>query len=126
MFDIHAAALEAAIHDCAIVATYNLNTVQLSPNTAYVEGEVLFTDGSRLAFFEFLRSALTSLNREKYRYHFMDGGNQLVFRYDNAPHHPKIATFPHHKHQPNGVVDSLAPSFDQVLIEIEAHVLGIP
>ena len=126
MFDIHAATIEAAIHDCAIVATYNLNTVQLSPNTAYLEGEVFFTDGSRLAFFEFLRSALTSLNREKYRYHFMDAGNQLVFRYDNAPHHPKIATFPHHKHQPTGVVDSLAPSFEQVLLEIEAHVLGIP
>jgi hypothetical protein len=79
VFDIHADALEAAIHDCALVATYNLNTVQLSPNTAYLEGEVFFTDGSRLAFFEFLRSALTSLNREKYRYHFMDAGNQLIF-----------------------------------------------
>ena len=125
MFDIRAAAIEAAIHDCAIVATYNLNTVQLSPNTAYLEGEVFFTDGSRLVFFEFLRSALTSLNREKYRYHFMDASNQLVFRYDNAPHHPKIATFPHHKHRPTGVADSLAPRFEQVLVEIEAHVLGI-
>jgi len=125
VFDIRAAAIEAAIHDCAIVATYNLNTVQLSPNTAYLEGEVFFTDGSRLVFFEFLRSALTSLNREKYRYHFMDASNQLVFRYDNAPHHPKIATFPHHKHRPTGVADSLAPRFEQVLVEIEAHVLGI-
>jgi len=126
VFDIPVATIEAAIHACTIVATYNLNAVQQSPNTAYLEGEVLFTDGTCLVFFEFLRSALTGLNREKYRYHFMDAGNQLVFRYDNAPHHPKIATFPHHKHRPTGVTDSLAPRFEQVLVEIEAHVLGIP
>lgn len=126
MLDVYAASIEATIHGCAIVVSYSLNAVQHSPNTAYVEGEVFFTDGSRLVFFEFLRSVLADLNREKYRYHLMDAGNQLVFRYDNAPHHPKIATFPHHKHQSTGVTDSLAPTFAQVVEEIESTILGIP
>ena len=125
MLDLYAASIEATIHGCAMLVSYSLNAVQHSPNTAYVEGEVFFTDGSRLVFFEFLRSAPDGLNREKYRYHVMDAGNQLVFRYDNAPHHAKIATFPHHKHHPSDVTDSLAPSFAQVVEEIESTILGI-
>lgn len=126
MLDLHTSAVEAAIHDCTNVVTYSLNAVQQSPNTAYLEGEVLFSDGSRLVFFEFLRSTLTGLVREKYRYHFMDAVNQLIFRYDNAPHHPQVATFPHHKHQPSGVTECLEPGFEQALAEIEGHVLRIP
>lgn len=126
MLDKHADAIEAAIHGCAAVATYSANTVQLSPNTGYVEGEILFVDSSRLIFFEFLRQIATGLDREKYRYHFMDASNQLLFRYDDAPHHPGVATFPHHKHLPTGVTESPAPGFAEVLTEAEAHVLGIP
>jgi len=47
---------------------------------------------------------------------------QRVFRYDNAPHHPKIVTYPHHKHI--GPTDRPAPadqpSLSQILAEIEA------
>ena len=67
MLNAHATAIEAAIHGCAIVATYSLNMVQLSPSTGYVEGEVTFVDGSRLILFEFLRRTATGLDREKYR-----------------------------------------------------------
>ncbi|MBU4225990.1 MAG: hypothetical protein KKC71_09240 [Chloroflexi bacterium] len=126
MLDVHTATIETAIRGCAVVATYSLNTVQLSPRTGYVEGEVAFVDGSRLIFFEFLRQAATGLDRENYRYHFMDASSQLLFRYDNAPHHPGMATFPHHKHVPGGVTDSLAPKFAEVLAEVETRILGIP
>ena len=126
MLDVHAAAIEAAIHRCTIITTYNLNTVRLSPNTGYIEGEIMSADGSRLQFFEYLRQTATSLDREKYRYHFMDFHNQLIFRYDNAPHHPDEAMFPHHKHLPRGVTHSSAPRFEEVLAEVETHVLGIP
>jgi len=47
---------------------------------------------------------------------------QRVFRYDNAPHHPELITYPHHKHI--GPTDRLAPA-DQptlslVLAEVES------
>ncbi len=109
-----------------MVATHNLNTVELSPNTGYVAGEVLFVDGSRLMFFEFLRRRVSSLDRGKYRYHYMDIYDQLIFRYDNAPHHPTVATFPQHKHTPTGIVASATPDFAMVLAEAEQVVLGLP
>ena len=121
-----AATLEAAIYQSAIVVTYDLDTVQVSPNTGYVEGEITFKDDSQLSFFEFLRQTDRKIEREKYRYHFMDTDNRLIFRYDNAPHHPEIATSPHHKHLPTGVLVSTGPYFADVLAEVESYVLGIP
>mgnify|MGYP007094566214 CR=1 FL=1 len=126
MFKTHAAAIEAALQNCAAVATHSLHTVELSPHMGYVEGEALFVDGSRLIFFEFLRQSGSALNREKYRYHYMDANHQLIFRYDNAPHHLNVGTFPHHKHIPSGITNSSAPAFAVVLAEAEKRVLGIP
>jgi len=36
--------------------------------------------------------------RYKYSYHYQDGNGKVIFRYDMAPHHIEIETFPHHKH----------------------------
>jgi hypothetical protein len=59
--------------------------------------------------------------RIHYAYTYLQG-EQRVFRYDNAPHHPNVVTFPHHKHI--GPQDRLAPSdqpsLSQVLAEIAA------
>ncbi len=83
-------------------------------------------DGSRLVFFEFLRQREQSLEREKYRYHYMDANNQLIFRYDNAPHHLEVSTFPHHKHISTGVIESTEPHFAVILAEVEKAALGLP
>jgi hypothetical protein len=44
----------------------------------------------------------------------------MVFRYDNAPHFPKLASAPHHKHtNENDVLASQPPDLQSVLKEIE-------
>lgn len=126
MLEPYAAQIESCIEGCVALSTYSLRKVHLSPNTGYVEGEVTFVDASRLIFFVFLRQQSEVLTREKYRYHFMDADNALIFRYDNAPHHDHIDTFPHHKHLPDHVTASLAPDFAEVFAEAEMHVLGLP
>jgi len=120
-----AAQIEAAIRRSALVVTYDLVKMQLSINTGYIEGKVTFINNSRFVFFEFLRQTAAGVEREKYRYHFMNGDDQLIFRYDNAPHHPEIVTFPHHKHLPAGLSENAAPNFADVFTEIESYVLGI-
>jgi hypothetical protein len=42
----------------------------------------------------------------------------MIFRYDNAPHHIEIDTFPHHKHEFDEIKESLEPSLYEVLLEI--------
>jgi hypothetical protein len=121
----HTKFIEHPIQGSHLVSTYSLKKVQLSANTGYVEGEIVFIDGSRLIFFEFRRSLANDLKREKYRYHFMDMNNELIFRYDNAPHHPNISSFPDHKHLPSDVVASSAPQFSEIFAEVEAYLLHI-
>ena len=33
-----------------------------------------------------------------YSYHWTDAHGNLIYRWDNAPHHPGMSGFPHHYH----------------------------
>jgi hypothetical protein len=48
----------------------------------------------------------------------MDDRQALIFRYDNAPHHREVGTFPHHKHEQDQVSASQEPTLFDVLFEI--------
>ena len=39
----------------------------------------------------------------KYSYYWFTSGNQLIVGWDNAPHHPNLENFPHHKHTEKGI-----------------------
>lgn len=57
--------------------------------------------------------------KNKYSYHWQDVQQRLLVRWDNAPHHPHLSTFPHHRHESSAVLESLRVSIDDVLMEIE-------
>jgi len=52
----------------------------------------------------------------------MDKIQEMIFRYDNAKHHPEIETFPHHKHTPKKVKQSTEPELIDVLLEIQDRI----
>jgi hypothetical protein len=54
----------------------------------------------------------------------MDRQSRLIFRYENARHHPEISTFPHHKHMFNRIEESEEPDIACILSEIERIVLN--
>ncbi len=62
---------------------------------------------------------------DKYRLHYMNGAGQMLFRYDNSPHHPEIDSHPHHKHTPDKISPSNMPSIKDILNEISAIIVGI-
>ncbi|RMG70969.1 MAG: hypothetical protein D6710_06615 [Nitrospirae bacterium] len=97
-----------------------MEQVVLSQSISYIRGVVDFIDNSRLFFFELLNNQKV----DKYRYHYQNKKGELIFRYDNAPHHKSLKNFPHHKHLPNRVVDSKKISFEDVLDEIHNHILN--
>ena len=45
-----------------------------------------------------------------------------LLRYDNAPHHPEIETFPHHKHVGDRVEPLHSPSIEAFLEEAKSVV----
>ena len=52
-----------------------------------------------------------------YRYHFQDGDNHMMFRYDSTPHYRSLPSFPDHKHVLDGVITSTKPTIQQVIRE---------
>ena len=65
----------------------------------YIYARAVFIDGSVL----YLREKL-SLKGRRYSYHWVDSNGNLIARWDNAPHHRNIKTYPHHIHLPDGSV----------------------
>jgi hypothetical protein len=61
-----------------------------------------------------------------YAYQYRNDRGDLIFRYDNTPHHkkPNLSTHPHHKHDSieENVVSSPAPTLLEMLQEIVARI----
>lgn len=82
----------------------------------YLTGSITFENGYRLEFIEVKDIDVNA--KIKYRYQYMNECNDIVFRYDNAPHHRNISTFPHHKHIQGEIIASSEPTLFDVLLEI--------
>ncbi|MDM8523218.1 DUF6516 family protein [Desulfococcaceae bacterium HSG8] len=85
-------------------------TVRWTENGAKFRSELRFYDNSRLSIFDLAKQV---------GFHYQDADGNLIFRYDNAPHHPHLATFPDHKHAGNGVIEAEPPDLNNVLTEID-------
>lgn len=83
----------------------------------YLNGAVIFVDGSVLHFTEFLDEVHKQVEKVMYTYHYQDSDRQLVFRYDNARHRPPLP-LREHKHTPEQTMVSPAPLLAEVLAEI--------
>ena len=92
----------------------------LAERELLIQGRLCFWDGSLLEFSEALIEQGVVLLKTDYSYHYQSSDGTLIFRYDNAPHHRHVSTFPHHKHMGNDVLDSKPPHLIDVLREIDA------
>lgn len=84
-----------------------------------VGGSITFKDGSVLHFKEILMEG-----GSQYRFHFMDERNNLICRWDTAPHHKELKTFPHHIHLPDVTKESKAVNLIEVLGKVEDIVIS--
>ncbi|QTA89677.1 toxin-antitoxin system TumE family protein [Desulfonema magnum] len=46
----------------------------------------------------FVRDYLFSEGSRKYSFHWQDVHGNCILRWDNAPHHQGVSTFPYHRH----------------------------
>lgn len=60
--------------------------------------KLTMSDGSLLELTERLIEERETLSLKKYRHHWQRPDGKVRKRWDNAPHHSEIDTFPHHLH----------------------------
>ena len=110
--------IEADIASCPYIFESRVLKDKRSLYIGVIEGDIYFIDESVLHFIEFV-NVKEKTERYKYSYHYQDGDGKVIFRYDMAPHHREIETFPHHKHVgPEKLIETSAPSLAYVLDEI--------
>jgi len=54
-------------------------------------------------------------DNQKYSYHWQKRNGDIIVRWDNAPHHKELKTFPHHKHEGRQVLPSHRITVDEVI-----------
>jgi hypothetical protein len=108
--------IEHLLQTFPTIQTYTLNQKIHSRSQGYISGTIIFKNSTRLDFMEVKHIEIAT--KLKYRYHYMDANQTMIFRYDNAPHHNEVSTHPHHKHTPTGVQESQEPTLDDILFEI--------
>ncbi|MCP4266128.1 MAG: hypothetical protein GY777_11235 [Candidatus Brocadiaceae bacterium] len=80
-----------------------------------------FSDNSLLELSEAIRITGNTLQQISYRYHYQTSVGKTIFRYDDAPHHPKIKTYPHHKHIFDKVLECSHPDIETVINEVKEY-----
>ena len=110
MIDTYFAALEQILQQFVSIRSYSLKKKVYNRKYGCLIGTILFEHGARLDFMEVKNTDVPE--KIKYRYHYMTSHQELIFRYDNAPHH---------KHLPQGEQASDEPTLEAVLFEIAQH-----
>ena len=116
--------IEKTISTTPLVLSSNIQK-QFSPDskTVYIKGALIFIDSSILEVAIFANEYTNAVNVDKYRFYYMDKHGEMLFRYDNAPHHREVITFPHHKHLPDRTIPSNMPTIKDMLNEISAIII---
>ena len=81
-----------------LIKKKNIELNLVSEEMGIIKGKIVFVNNNALDFRE-----LVSEGHTDYRFHFMDGNNRLIYRWDSAPHHKEITSFPYHLHTPEVV-----------------------
>ena len=114
--------IRTLLKNSPIIKNFEFETEKRTENLGLIRSNVTFIDGSRLYIREFVEIEI-SIDRGKYSYQYINQNGDLIFRYDNAPHHQKLnlPSFPHHKHErhEDRIVTSKAPFLEEVFQEIE-------
>ena len=120
MIEAYFSRLEGILRDFPSIRSYTLTQKIYNLQQGFIGGKIVFENSHSLEFVEVVNQE--QVGKVKYRYHYMDAEQNLIFRYDNAPHHPETRSFPHHKHTPGNVLESQEPGLAEVLFEISRKV----
>jgi len=110
--------LKAVLNASPIVERYKVKKEIVGSFVGQIILEITLNDGSILHGFEYVVVSKRKIVREKYRYHWMSE-NDFIRRWDNAPHHRVIETFPFHIHTKSEILPSKEVRLEDILKSIE-------
>ena len=88
----------------------------------FIRLRAVLSNGDLLEAFEFVVATSDALQTLTYRIHWQQADGRLKRRWDNAPHHKEVPTFPHHVHV--GLADHVESSEPMTILKVLALVEG--
>ncbi|HMF34887.1 MAG TPA: DUF6516 family protein [Candidatus Lokiarchaeia archaeon] len=99
--------------ECPLFLSHDIIDFQEDPDFYCLKAIAFLKDGTELHILEFI-----SPTKVRYSYHWQNPDGTLIIRWDNAPHHPELRSFPNHKHN-SGVEESKVCTLQDAIEEIE-------
>ncbi len=106
------------------VASFTTLIQKVSEYDGRVRIRALLEDGGLLEFAEYIELDNDGKMIDYvYSFHWQNAQNQLIQRWDNVAHYPKLPFAPHHIHQADGTIvgNPEVPTLAIVLSTIEQH-----
>lgn len=101
---------------CSVVLSFKVIKEFYGSNDGFIRIKYRIESGTELEFAEYIRIVRgNQIRRETYSYHWQTRDGILIKRWDNAPHHQELSTFPDHLHDGEQVKESKPASLAIVL-----------
>ncbi|MDD4929997.1 MAG: DUF6516 family protein [Gallionella sp.] len=90
--------IQAVLANSRVIVDVRLLHESAIGDVGYFRIRAHLVDGSEVKFMERFRHQGDTIAIEKYSFHWQRADGSLICRWDNAPHHPEIPSFPNHIH----------------------------
>ena len=107
--------VEGSLSDCPLAIHFQYDFTIVDFDRGFWKSCIKFLAGFELHLFEYVIIERGIKELDAYRYHFQGPEEKLVFRFDNAPHHPEIESHPHHLHSSHNISSTSRPELEDVL-----------
>lgn len=101
--DYHRQFIEA-IREISAILKSEVEFREIDEKECYLKAVITFAGGYTLQMAEYAEIEGDQVRRLKYRHQLLDAAKNPISRWDNAPHHKQVRTFPHHRHDDQGHV----------------------
>jgi hypothetical protein len=105
------------LNESGIIEDYEILSLLQDDNFYYLKIKSNISGGSILHIRIYL-----SDSEYNYSFHWQKETGELIARWDNAPHHQEIVTFPHHIHFQNEIKKSYSITLKDVLEKIKEEI----
>ena len=116
--------IELRMVESPAISNYDIIRKEISDSDGKIRVRITTSNNDLADLFEYMNEVNGRIEVKKYHFHWQDENNQLIQRWDNAPHHKELDNFPHHIHFPDKVVSAdRIPDILYVIGEIEVKLI---
>ena len=114
--------LIALIGSVSSIVSSNVTFREIDETECYIKAMLTFATGHELHLAEYVTLDGMRIRRLKYRYQLLTADKQMLPRWDNAPHHKNISSFPYHRHDAR---ERAHPSVEMSPADVIAETLAL-